>query len=114
MVENGWPDEAGRAAYYAAFHAAQALIYESTGKVVKTHNGVHRGFSRIVKDLPGLDPGIGRFLNRSYNFKTIADYGTDPDITISREDALKAIQAATAFAADIGTFLTATTPEQPE
>jgi uncharacterized protein (UPF0332 family) len=28
------PDEAGRAAYLAALHAAQALIFETTGKVI--------------------------------------------------------------------------------
>jgi len=35
-----WPDEAGRAAYLAGFHAAQAFIYEQTGRTVKTHSGV--------------------------------------------------------------------------
>jgi uncharacterized protein (UPF0332 family) len=34
-----WPDEAGRAAYLAAFHAAQALVFEKTGTVAKTHLG---------------------------------------------------------------------------
>lgn len=29
-----WPDEAGRAAYLAGFHAAQAFIFESTGKAL--------------------------------------------------------------------------------
>ena len=33
---------AGRNAYLAAFHAARALIFERTGKVAKTHRGVHR------------------------------------------------------------------------
>jgi uncharacterized protein (UPF0332 family) len=35
-----WPDEAGRAAYLAGLHAAQALIFENTGKVIKRHSGV--------------------------------------------------------------------------
>jgi uncharacterized protein (UPF0332 family) len=30
-----WPDEAGRAAYLAGLHAAQALIFESTGKAAR-------------------------------------------------------------------------------
>ena len=34
-------EAAGRAAYLAAFHAAQALIFERIGKVPKTHHGVH-------------------------------------------------------------------------
>jgi hypothetical protein len=38
MLER-WPDEAGRAAYLASLHAAQALIVENTGKVVTSHKG---------------------------------------------------------------------------
>ena len=30
-------EDAARAAYLAAFHAAQAVIFERTGKVAKTH-----------------------------------------------------------------------------
>jgi uncharacterized protein (UPF0332 family) len=37
-------EAAGRAAYLAAFHAAQALIFERSGKVPKTHRGVHAQF----------------------------------------------------------------------
>jgi len=33
-------DEAGRAAYLAVFHAAQALIHARTGREAKTHRGV--------------------------------------------------------------------------
>jgi uncharacterized protein (UPF0332 family) len=36
-----WPDEAGRAAYLAGFHAARAFIFESTGKAL----GGTMGFS---------------------------------------------------------------------
>ena len=106
MMRAGLPDEAGRAAYYAAFHAAQALVHESTGEVVKTHNGVHAGFARIVKDLPGFNREIARFLGRSYNYKSIADYGTDPEVTVSEDEARKAIQSAHAFVAEIETLLT--------
>lgn len=34
-------EAAGRTAYLAGFHAAQALIFERARRVVKTHNGVH-------------------------------------------------------------------------
>ena len=33
------PDQAARLAYYAQFHAAQALIFERTAKISKTHKG---------------------------------------------------------------------------
>jgi uncharacterized protein (UPF0332 family) len=42
-------NDAGRNAYLAAFHAAQALIFERSGKVAKTHRGVHAEFNRLVK-----------------------------------------------------------------
>ena len=47
-----WPDEAGRAAYLAGLHAAQALIVENTGTVIKTHRGVQRELGRLTKDNP--------------------------------------------------------------
>jgi len=43
-------EAAGRAAYLAAFHAAQALIFERIGKVPKTHHGVHAQFSRLARN----------------------------------------------------------------
>jgi uncharacterized protein (UPF0332 family) len=41
----GVGEDAGRDAYLAAFHAAQALILARSGKVVKTHRGVHTDYS---------------------------------------------------------------------
>ncbi len=40
LLKTEWMDEAGRAAYYAGFHAAQALIVERTGRSPKSHAGV--------------------------------------------------------------------------
>ena len=37
-------EAAGRAAYLAVFHAAQAMIFERDAKVPKTHRGVHAQF----------------------------------------------------------------------
>ena len=42
-------NDAGRNAYLAAFHAAQAFIFERTGKVAKTHQGVHAEFNPAGK-----------------------------------------------------------------
>ena len=39
MLGIGLADAAGRTAYLAGFHAAQALIFERTGRAVKTHRG---------------------------------------------------------------------------
>jgi uncharacterized protein (UPF0332 family) len=42
-------ETAGRTAYLAGFHAAQALIFETSGRIYKTHSGVHGEFSRLVE-----------------------------------------------------------------
>ncbi len=78
MLDHQWPDEAGRAAYLAGLHAAQALIFESTGKVVKSHRGVHRELGRLTKHEPRFDTELRAFLGRAYNLKAIADYETGP------------------------------------
>ena len=44
------PDVAGREAYLAAFHAAQALIAERTGRNARSHKGVHVQFARLTRD----------------------------------------------------------------
>lgn len=97
MRRQGWPDEAGRAAYLAALHGAQAAIFELSGKVVKTHRGVHTEFARIVRDVPGHDPEVWSFLRRGYGLKSIADYGIDPDVTVTDDEAKEAIRSATLF-----------------
>jgi uncharacterized protein (UPF0332 family) len=97
MLDHQWPDEAGRAAYLAGLHATQALIFESTGKVVKSHRGVHRELSRLIKDEPRFDPDLRAFLGRAYNLKAIADYETGPGSRVSPESAKDAIQTGTRF-----------------
>lgn len=51
-------DVAGRMAYLAGFHAAQALIFERTGRTVKTHKGVHGQLYRLIKDAHDFDPNL--------------------------------------------------------
>lgn len=90
-------DDAGRAAYLAAFHAAQALISERTGRVAKTHNGVNRQFHMLTRADPGIDPQLRSILARTYSLKAIADYETGPDSVIPAERLDGAIAAATRF-----------------
>jgi|GEM_PF-919993 uncharacterized protein (UPF0332 family) len=78
-----WTDEAGRAAYLAGFHAAQAFLFESTGKVFKTHKGVRTEFLRLTRDDPRLDIELRAFLGRAYNLKAIADYETGTGSSVS-------------------------------
>jgi uncharacterized protein (UPF0332 family) len=39
-------EDAGRDAYLAGFHAAQAVIHARTARTAKTHRGVHRTWPR--------------------------------------------------------------------
>jgi uncharacterized protein (UPF0332 family) len=81
MLAMQYYDAAGRTAYLAGFHAAQALISERTGRAVKTHRGVNGELHRLTKDDPRLDTELRAFLGRTYNLKAIADYETGPGRT---------------------------------
>jgi uncharacterized protein (UPF0332 family) len=78
MLRAGLNEDAGRTAYLAAFHAAQALIFEHRGKAVKTHRGVRAEFLRLTRNDARVDAGLRGFLGRAYNLKSIADYETGP------------------------------------
>lgn len=52
------PHIVAREAYLAAFHAAEAYIFEQTGRAAKTHRGVRSEFARLAK----AEPRIGREL----------------------------------------------------
>lgn len=67
MYEPVVPRIAGREAYFAAFHAAAALIYERTGKVAKTHRGLRAQFARISKEESRVGQDLSEFLARAYD-----------------------------------------------
>jgi uncharacterized protein (UPF0332 family) len=100
----GIGEDAGRNAYLAAFHAAQALIFARLGRIVKTHRGVHR----LVSDLAREDPDLAdfsRFLSQAYNLKSIADYGVGPDTDVPPDRAAAAISTAEQFVDRIAELL---------
>lgn len=105
LLAQGFTDEAGRAAYLAGFHAAQAVVFERQGRVFKSHNGVQSEFARIVKDEPSFDIEQRAFLGRAYNLKAIADYESGPGSKIPHAQADEAIKAARAFVAAIEKFI---------
>jgi uncharacterized protein (UPF0332 family) len=92
-------DAAGRSAYLAGFHAAQALISERTSRSVKTHRGVNAELHRLTKDDPRVDAELRAFLGRTYNLKAIADYETGPGSEVSPEQATDAIETSRRFVA---------------
>jgi len=97
VADIGFHAAAGRAAYLASFHAAQALIIFRTGKVAKTHAGVRSEFARIAKDESGLERDLASFLARAYNLKTVADYAVGTEVAVSAPEAADAIAGAARF-----------------
>lgn len=90
-------DAAGRTAYLAGVHAAQAFIFERTGKTVRSHKGVQTEFLRLTKNDPLLSPELRLFLSQTYNLKTLADYETGPGSEVSPERAAQAVETAKRF-----------------
>ncbi len=88
---DAWPDEAARASYLAAFHAAQALIFERTDQIAKTHPGVRARFALLTKQEADFDGTLRSFLAQAYNFKPVADYETGDAAEIPREHAAAAV-----------------------
>ncbi len=102
------PRQAARLAYYAQFHAAQALIFERTDRVAKTHRGVKIQFHKLTNGDPALDRGLAGDLAATYHFKEAADYETGAENAISPEDAAEAIRVAERFVAAVSDALSGT------
>jgi uncharacterized protein (UPF0332 family) len=105
------PHIAAREAYVAVFHAAEAYIFEQTGKVAKTHRGLRSEFARLARTEPRIGRELITFLATAYQFKTQADYGIGLSVApITLAEANTAIATAerfvTAIAAIIGKVLT--------
>jgi uncharacterized protein (UPF0332 family) len=100
-----YADEAGRAAYLAGFHAAEALISERTGKVAHTHEGVNSQFNLLTRGDPRVDDELRAFLGRTYNLKALADYETGPGSVVTPERAEAAIATAIRFVEAVAALL---------
>jgi uncharacterized protein (UPF0332 family) len=97
ILRVGYPDAAGRTAYLAGYHAAQALIFERHDRAFKSHKGVQGEFARLVQNSPSFDIELRAFLGRTYNLKTIADYEVGPGAEVTRAQASEAITVARRF-----------------
>lgn len=102
----GLANLAARSAYYAAFHAAQALIFERTGKIAKTHSGILSEFAKLAKDMPGTGKTFSAFLAQAYLYKEIADYWVGDSATVSIAEAGDAIETAGHFIESVAGWLT--------
>ena len=99
-------DVAAREAYLAAFHAAEAYIFEQTGRAAKTHRGVRNQFGRLARDEPRIPRELVAILREGYELKTTSDYGIGYAAqTISAADANSAIDTAKRFVDSIAALL---------
>jgi len=54
VADNELPEAAGRAAYLAAYHAAQALVFARTGKTAKSHGAFAASSRASSRETPAL------------------------------------------------------------
>jgi uncharacterized protein (UPF0332 family) len=98
-------DDAARNAYYSAFHAATALIFERTRGTVKKHGSVHRAFIDVTRHDATVDGALKTFLTDSYRYKLAGDYGTDPSKRVTEADARSAVAEAKRFVTVVAALL---------
>ena len=114
VLATGLYEMAGRTAYLAGLHAAQALIFETSGRIYKSHGGLHGEFRRMVRNDPRVDDQIRTFLGRTYDLKAIADYETGPGSHISADKAREAVDSAHRFVECLTGLMPAPPPVAPE
>ena len=100
---------AARLAYYAAFHAAEALLVQRLGKVGKTHSGVRAQFASLLKDEPDAGRAMLAFLARAYAYKQSGDYAVGRDASITPIQAEKAVEGAEQFVERIAAMIGSST-----
>ncbi len=83
------------------------MIFERSGRVTKTHKGVHTGFARLMRNEPRIDTELRRFLPQAYDLKAICDYELGPDAVVPREKAAAAVQTAARFVDCIASLIAA-------
>lgn len=101
----GLGDLVGRTAYLAAFHAAQALIFERSSRVAKTHRGVHTQFAALVRNDARFGAALRPFLSVAYGMKAVADYETGPEAEVPIGEAESALTMAEEFVATVESLL---------
>src|SRR3989338_3058426 len=88
--------------YYAAFHAAKALLL-SQGLEVRSHHGLGQLFSLHFVKTKIFDTKFSRILSKAQKFREEADYSSE--FTFSIEDAKERLEEITEFTARIELYL---------
>ena len=103
LIESGDYDDAVSRAYYAAFHAAQAML-ASQGVEADTHAGVRTLFHLHFIKSKRLDPKFGRYLKNLKDDREEGDY--DIVSTVDSEIARNGLREAKEFVDEAERFLT--------
>ena len=109
LLEKGDAEGAANRAYYAAFHAARAVL-ERLAQVdvhaIKTHNGVKRLFEEYVGGRGLMDREIARLLRDIESTRIAADYGT---VAVEAAEAAAAVREARTFIKACASLVDSTT-----
>ena len=95
-------DDSVSRSYYAAFHAAQAVLH-SAGLTTGTHQGLVNLFGLHFVKSGKFDKKFGKFLACLKDERETSDY--EIYSTIDKEDALNAISEAKAFIKESRSYL---------
>ena len=94
LFEHGQYDDAVSRAYYAAFHAAQALLVNE-GLKAETHTGVRQMFGLHFVKTKKIDRRFAKYLKNLKDDREDGDYGILT--TIESDDAKIALSEANDF-----------------
>lgn len=94
---------AAREAYSAALAAARAIIYEKTGKAIKTHSGVRSQLHKLIFEGLPFSAELAKFLSDGFEVKLGVDYG--PVQRMHRAEAETHVERAASFLAAAKTIL---------
>ena len=94
LAENGFSAEAVGRAYYAAFHASQAVL-DHLGASSATHRGVHAAMHRLLAQPGHVPASTIAHLSRLSTLRQTADYDDGANLTPAQ--AQQSIAMAEAF-----------------
>ena len=102
LAQGKYFDEIASRCYYAAFHAAQAIL-ATEGLTADTHQGVVSLFGLHFAKTGKVNPRLGRYLNNLKDDRESGDY--DVYSGIDRSDAENAVREAREFLAEACRYL---------
>ncbi len=94
------PIAINHSSYYAMFHAARAVLFQTTGSAPKTHDRTIQQFGLLVRDLDDELRSAGKLFNEVKDERNDADY--NETIAPTTDEARDALQAASDFLAVCG------------